>query len=62
MKKPMKKIASIMLLLCLAPFLNGCSLFGGRSYDGSEAFNEAHPEYNNPPNYMQPGDQQSDGQ
>jgi len=56
----MKKMFMLMLLICLAPMLTGC-LFGGKTYDGSESFNEAHPEYNNPPAYMQPGDQHSDG-
>lgn len=59
----MKKCVALMLLICLAPLLTGCGIFGigGKTYDGSESFNDAHPEYNNPPAYMQTGDQHADG-
>ncbi len=60
----MKKFVSFVMILCLAPLLTGCGLFGiggGKTYDGSEAFYEAHPEYNNPQSYQQGGDLHSDG-
>jgi hypothetical protein len=58
----MKKCVTLALLICLVPLLSGCFLFnGGKTYDGSEGFYEAHPEYTNPPQYMQPGDSHSDG-
>jgi hypothetical protein len=55
----MNKTICVVLLLCLAPLLTGCGLFGigAKNYDGSEAFNQAHPEYTNTPGYMQPDPQ-----
>ena len=58
----MKKTVAILLLTCLTSLLSGCGLFaGGQTYDGSESFNEAHPELNNPPSYMQKDPQPLDG-
>jgi hypothetical protein len=51
----MKTFFIVLLLVCVAPMLSGCGFFGigQKNYNGSEAMEEAHPEYNNPPSYMQ---------
>jgi hypothetical protein len=51
----MKKLVICLAVLSLAQLAGGCGMFGGgKTYDGSEATSEAHPEWSNPPSYMNP--------
>ncbi len=60
----MKKTITFAIILALAPLAAGCGLFGiggGKNYDGTEAFNQAHPGLSDPPSYMQPDPTPLDG-
>jgi hypothetical protein len=51
----MKKMLICLAVIVLAQLAGGCGLFGGgKTYDGSETYSEAHPEQSQPMPYMDP--------
>jgi hypothetical protein len=51
----MKKVLFLSAVILLARFATGCGILGGgKTYDGSEAYSEAHPEQTQLPSYMDP--------
>ena len=51
----MKKICILAAIVFLAHFTVGCGIFGGgKTYDGSAAYSEAHPDQAQPMPYMDP--------
>jgi hypothetical protein len=50
-----KKLLLLIAMISLAQSAAGCGLFGGsKVYDGSEAYNQAHPDQAQPMPYMDP--------
>jgi hypothetical protein len=54
----MNKLLMGIALITLALAAGGCGIFGnGRTYDGSTAYSEAHPDQAQPMPYMDPDSQ-----
>jgi hypothetical protein len=51
----MKKLLGLVVVIAFAQLSGGCGIFGGgKTYDGSETYSQAHPEQSQPMPYMDP--------
>jgi hypothetical protein len=57
----MKKLLTLLAVVSLVQFVGGCMFMPARTYDGSESFTNAMPQYDNRPSYMQDDPQPLDG-